>query len=112
MNITTKTSLVGFLLALSALSATVATAATTESAQNQSQTTIEGRLTKLTNVLRVRAEQLPESNREIPDQLIAGAWGNGGGRGFVNAHRWRNGWADGGGFYNYGGGGGGWINRY
>jgi rSAM-associated Gly-rich repeat protein len=101
LNITSKTSLVGFLLALSALSSSGATAATTESAQTPSPSTIDGRLTKLTNALRVRAEQLPESNKEIPDQLIAGAWLNGGGGGFVNANPWRNGWRDGGGFLNY-----------
>lgn len=112
MDITTRTSLVGFLLALSALSlpdtAAIAAAPTAHPS-------IEARLTRLSTALRERANQLPEPS--LVDQNIALGWADGSGRDWVNGrggggwadgyrgdwvnrNNWRNGWADGGGFYN------------
>lgn len=112
LDITTRTSLVGFLLALSALSAPSAIA----TAPSTTQPTIDARLTRLSTVLRERANQLPDSAL-TPDQRIAIGWADGSGRDWVNGrggggwadgrngdwvnrNNWRNGWADGGGFWN------------
>ena len=112
MDITTRTSFVGFLLALSALSVSSATAPNVLVGQS----TIETRLSRLSSVLRERANQLPNTAL-TPDQRIALGWGDGrgrdwvngrGGGGWVDGHRgdwvdgrnWRNGWADGGSFWN------------
>ena len=112
MDIKTRTSFVGFLLALSALSVSSTTAPNVPVGQS----TIEVRLSRLSSVLRERAHQLPNSAL-APDQRIALGWGDGSGRDWVNGrggggwadgHRgdwvngrnWRNGWADGGSFWN------------
>lgn len=115
MNITTRTSLVGFLLAVSAFSLPVtATTANSPNAEAESASptspTIESRLSRLTAALRERAEQLPEASEFNGDlEEIARGWANGrGGGGWVNANRggfvnrnpWRNGWADRGSFFN------------
>jgi rSAM-associated Gly-rich repeat protein len=116
LKITTRTSLVGFLLAISALNVPTATAAT-EQAGTPVQQTIEERLTKLTAAIGERKSQLPDSALSEPEQRLARGWADGNGRdwvnggrrgwadghggGWVNANPWRNGWADGGGFYNY-----------
>jgi rSAM-associated Gly-rich repeat protein len=112
LNITTRTSFVGFLLALSALSVSSAAAPNVPADQS----TIEVRLSRLSNVLRERANHLPDS-AVAPDQRIALGWGDGSGRDWVNGRggggwadgyrgdwvngrNWRNGWADGGSFLN------------
>ncbi|HEY9645365.1 MAG TPA: GrrA/OscA1 family cyclophane-containing rSAM-modified RiPP [Chroococcidiopsis sp.] len=104
MNIATKTSLMGFLIALSAISASTAATAATDAVQ-PTPPTIEGRLSRLTTAMRERANQLPTSEQLGEDALVAIVWGNGNGRGgwadgggFAN---WRNGWSDGGGFANW-----------
>ncbi|WRH66585.1 MAG: GrrA/OscA1 family cyclophane-containing rSAM-modified RiPP [Planktothrix sp. GU0601_MAG3] len=120
MEISTKIGLVGFFLALSALNipAANATVKATES------TTIESRLSRITETLKQRENQLPQTS-EAPqpgEQIARGAWGNGGGRGWVNrggggrwgdgrswldgggwrnGNNWRNGWGDGGRFVNF-----------
>lgn len=111
MYITTRTSFVSFLLVLSALSVSGAAAPNIPVGQS----TIEARLSRLSNVLRERANQLPDS--ALTDQRIALGWGDGRGRDWVNGRggggwadgyrgdwvdgrNWRNGWADGGGFWN------------
>jgi len=116
LNITTRTSFVGFLLALSALSVPSATAPNGSIGQSTGQSTIEARLSRLSSVLRERSNQLPDSAL-APDQRIALGWGDGSGRDWVNGrggggwadgHRgdwvngrnWRNGWSDGGSFWN------------
>lgn len=104
MNITTRTGLVGFFLALSALQIPGATAATSQAnSTTDSSQLIESRLARLTEAIRQR-EPLLSQEAVIPaDVLIArGAWGNGGGGGFANR-------TGGGGFVN-GGGGGGFLN--
>ncbi|MBJ7899466.1 MAG: rSAM-associated Gly-rich repeat protein [Cyanobacteria bacterium RI_101] len=79
------------------------------------------RLERLGTVLRSKAQQLPTDTGGAGELLAGwanggggrgfanarrGGWGDGsGGRGFVNVNPWRNGWADGGGFVNRGGGG-------
>lgn len=112
MDITTRTSLVGFLLALSALSTPHANAITLPIDRS----TIEARLTRLSAIVRERANQLPDSTL-TPDQRVALGWADGSGRDWVNGRggggwadghsgdwvngsNWRNGWADGGGFWN------------
>ncbi|HEY9867448.1 MAG TPA: GrrA/OscA1 family cyclophane-containing rSAM-modified RiPP [Candidatus Obscuribacterales bacterium] len=114
MEISTKIGLVGFFLALSALNIPVANATvkTTES------TTIESRLSRITETLKQRENQLPKTS-EAPqpgEQIARAAWRNGGGRGgwinrggggswgnggsWRNGGGWRNGWGDGGRFVN------------
>lgn len=112
LNITTRTSLVGFLLALSALSASNANATILPIGQP----TIEARLTRLSTVIQERANQLQNSTL-APEQRVAlgwadgrgrdwvngrggGGWADGRGGDWVNRSNWRNGWADGGGFWN------------
>jgi len=112
LKISTKTGLVGFFLALSALNipAANATVKTTDSAILS--TTIESRLSRITETLKQRENQLPKTS-EAPqpgEQIARGAWGNGGGRGgwinrggggsWGNGGSWRNGWGDGGRFIN------------
>ena len=114
MEISTKIGLVGFFLALSALNipAANATVKTPES------TTIESRLSRITETLKQRENQLQEKPEELQpgEQIARGAWGNGGGRGgwinrggggswgnggsWRNGNNWRNGWGDGGRFIN------------
>lgn len=112
MDITTRTSLVSFLLLLAALNVPDAAATTTPVAQP----TIEARLTRLSATMQERINQLPDSVL-TPDQRIALGWGDGRGRDWVNGRggggwadgyrgdwvdgrNWRNGWPDGGGFLN------------
>jgi len=119
LNITTRTGLVGFFLALSALPISGAGAATNQSNPSDSTTdqpqTIESRLNRLTDTIRQREPLLNEDLPESMKNLIArSAWGNGGGGfanrtgpggfinnqgggGFVNGGGFRNG----GGFWNY-----------
>lgn len=111
MNITTRTGLVGFFLALSALPISGAIAATspvpTSDAATDPHPSIENRLARLTEAIRQRETLLPEGTSTSADvQIIAGfansrggggGWGNGGG-GFANAR-------GPGGFVNGGGGG-------
>ncbi|CAC5345906.1 MULTISPECIES: GrrA/OscA1 family cyclophane-containing rSAM-modified RiPP [Planktothrix] len=114
MEISTKIGLVGFFLALSALNipAANATVKTPES------TTIESRLSRITETLKQRENQLQEKPEALQpgEQIARGAWGNGGGRGgwinrggggswgnggsWRNGNNWRNGWGDGGRFIN------------
>ncbi|HEY9643635.1 MAG TPA: GrrA/OscA1 family cyclophane-containing rSAM-modified RiPP [Coleofasciculaceae cyanobacterium] len=101
MKITAKTSLMGFLVALSAISASTPTIAATDTAPQ----TVEGRLSRLTTLVRERANQLPVSEQLSSEQLVAIAWGNGGGG------AWRNG-GGGGGAWGNGGGGGAWRNGW
>jgi rSAM-associated Gly-rich repeat protein len=105
LNISTRTGLVGFFLALSALQIPVAgTAATTPvDAPTDSPQPIESRLARLTEAIRQRESQLSQESTIPENMLIArAAWGNGGGGGFANR-------VGPGGFVN-GGGGGGFVN--
>ena len=112
MYITTRTSFVSFLLALSALATPSAAAPPPPIGQS----TIEARLSHLSSILRERANQLSDSAL-TPNQRIALGWGDGRGRDWVNGRggggwadgyrgdwvdgrNWRNGWADGGSFWN------------
>lgn len=101
MNINARTSFVGCFLALSALQISgAAVAAHPTDATPDSCQRIEGRLARLTTLLRQRASLLPESAIIPADTLVAGAWLNGGGGGFLNSP-WRNGgWLNGGSFLN------------
>ena len=122
MNITNRTSLVGFLVALSALSVPkVAAAANPDSNQvatySMGSPSIEDRLSRLSIAFRDRAEQLPAEERADAEQFIAigfadgagrgwvngdrGGWVDGHGGSFVNVRPWYNGWGDGGRFSNW-----------
>jgi rSAM-associated Gly-rich repeat protein len=108
LNITTRTGLVGFFLALSALQVSGAIAATPQpdssNPSSDSQLTIESRLTRLTEAIRQRQTGLPKETELSAEMLLANSgWGNGGGRGFANR-------PGPGGFANAGGGGGGFVN--
>ncbi|MDJ0714873.1 MAG: GrrA/OscA1 family cyclophane-containing rSAM-modified RiPP [Prochloraceae cyanobacterium] len=131
MQIATKITYVGFLLAVSTLTASVAQSNSTLPDANL---TIDSRLSRLTEAMQQRGVDI---STEKNDDLMARGWADGrrgnwvngarrgfanryGGGGFVNRTPWRNG----GGFYNrYGGGGfvnrgggawrnGGFINRW
>jgi len=106
VNISNKTGLVGFLLALSAFGLT----STAQAASDP----IEARLSRLSSAVRERVNQLPSGTADPSLQALG--WGDGGGRGwvnsrvggwgdgrggsFVNARPWGNGWSDGGSFFN------------
>ena len=117
MQITTKITCVGFILAVSTLTTSVAKSYDNLSNENL---TIENRLSRLTEVMQESGIDISDEKNE---DLMARGWGNGrrgswgntnrggfgnrhGGGGFVNRSPWRNS----GGFYNrYGGGG--FVNR-
>ena len=119
MNIKTQMGWASFLMALSAFNLPVDAAIappTSVTPTAQTQSSIEGRLTRISATLKANEGQLPETSKTPGNNEIAGAWGNGNGRGFVNARpRWRNGgwgnggWGNGGGWRN--GGGGSFLNR-
>ena len=133
MNINTKTSLAGFLLALSTLNSpsTAKTIGEVErgfsSNSSSTQPSIEQRLNRLNAAIRAREEQLPESSQRQNSLTVAAGWGDGRDREWVNGRRtgwadgrdggwgnvnpWRNGWSDRGSFYNYNPwrNGGGWV---
>ncbi len=119
MKITTTTGLVGFLLALATLNLPPSEATVNPPTQS-AHPTIESRLARLSAAIREQESQLPESTLEqSQNRIIAGGFANrgggggfvnrsggggfvnrGGGGGFVNANPWRNGWVDGGSFFN------------
>jgi rSAM-associated Gly-rich repeat protein len=124
VNISNKTGLVGFLLALSAFGVT-----TTAQAASDHSNPIEARLNRLSSAVRERVNQLPEGTADPSLQALGwgdgrgrgwvnsrvGGWGDGRGGGFVNARPWRNGWGDRGSFYNTRpswGNGGSFLNRW
>lgn len=125
MNINTKTSLVGFLLALATLNSP-STAKTIDEAGKgissnapSTQPSLEQRLNRLNAAIRAREDQLSESSQSQNSQntfrvargwadgrdrdWVNGrrtGWADGHGRDWVNVNPWRNGWTDAGGFYN------------
>jgi rSAM-associated Gly-rich repeat protein len=124
VNISNKTGLVGFLLALSAFGVN-----TTAQAASDNSNPIEARLNRLSSAVRERVNQLPEGTADPSLQALGwgdgrgrgwvnsrvGGWGDGRGGGFVNARPWRNGWSDGGSFFNSRpswGNGGSFLNRW
>lgn len=125
MNISNKTGLVGFLLALSAFSLPAPAQAASDHTNP-----IEARLNRLSSAVRERVNQLPESSTDPSLQALGwadggrgrgwvnsrvGGWGDGRGGSFANARPWRNGWSDGGSFFNSRprwGNGGGFLNRW
>ena len=131
MDINTRTSLVGFLLAVSALSLPAAAANSPTPEIEATPQTVESRLSRLTEAIRERTQQLPETSAFTSDEIALG-WGDGrGGRrgwvdtrrggwlngnrgGFANRNPWRNGWGDRGGFFNTRpwGNSGSFINRW
>lgn len=132
MNIKTQMGWASFLVALSAFSSPVDAAIAPQissTATTQTQSSIEGRLTRISASLKAKESQLPNNASEVPGNGdIAIGWVNGrGGGSFVNRRGgggWGNGWRDGGGFFNsrpWGNGGflnspgwrnGGFLNRF
>ena len=129
MNINTKTSLVGFLLALSTLNSPGTAKTINEVSKSTTQPSLEQRLNRLNAAIRAREEQLPNSSQNPKNFTLAnrgwadgrdrewvngrrGGWADGPNGGWGNVNPWRNGWADRGGFYNYNPwrNGRGWVN--
>ncbi|MGD1713036.1 GrrA/OscA1 family cyclophane-containing rSAM-modified RiPP [Hydrocoleum sp. CS-953] len=132
MQLYTKSSWVGFLLALSTLN--IPTANATENIPLQP--TVENRINRITTTLKQKEEQLQNSSDVELDSIALGwgdsrnrnwvntprgrGWGDAKNRNWVNGNRvnwkdghggsftnvnpWRNSWSDLGGFYNYPGG--------
>ncbi len=131
MNLNTKTSLVGFLLALAALNSPSTATTTNEVGKSAPKSSLEQRLNRLNKAIRAREEQLPESSRSQNSFTVARGWADGRDREWVNGRRrgwadgsngdwvnvnpWRNGWSDRGSFNNYNynpwRNGGGWVNK-
>ncbi|MFQ4144019.1 GrrA/OscA1 family cyclophane-containing rSAM-modified RiPP [Chlorogloeopsis sp. ULAP02] len=93
MKITTRTGLVGFLLALSTLNVPPATAATNRTITNNSTSTIEERLNRITTAIRERQTQLQGSSQFDMELLVAVGWADGDGKDWANGRG--RGWADG-----------------
>lgn len=99
MKIKTATGFVGFILSLSALNIPAAEATTASPSTEQSVTTIDQRLSRLSATVKAQQAQLSESAQLPPDTLIGISWADGSGRDWVNG-RGGGRWADGGGFFN------------
>ena len=114
MNIKTQMGWAGFLVALSAFNlpvdAAIAPSVLPTTTTQSSQTSIEGRLSRISSTLKAKESQLPENSEQPMTGDLALGWLNGGGGGFLNRRPWRNGWGDGGGFFNRGFNNGGWGN--
>jgi rSAM-associated Gly-rich repeat protein len=128
VKITTTTGLVGFLIALSALNLSKAEATINQPTTQPAQSTIEQRLSRISALIKEQENQMQDSSDAIDRALMIAGFANrgggggfanrgggggfvnrgggggfvnrGGGGGFVNVNPWRNGWADGGGFFN------------
>ncbi|MEA5536344.1 GrrA/OscA1 family cyclophane-containing rSAM-modified RiPP [Crocosphaera sp. XPORK-15E] len=121
MQLTTKITCVGFLLAVSTLTASVTQANSTLPNANL---TIESRLSRLTEAMQERGIELSDENQA--DDLMARGWGDGRGGTWVDTNRGgfanrngggsfinRNPWGDRGSFFNRRPwGNGGFINRW
>lgn len=105
----------GFLLAVSTLSASTAKATTEQPRLNQTFSPIESRLSRITDAMKKREIGQLEASEGQAGEQIARGWVNGRRGGWVNGRRGgfvNRRWGDGGRFYNYRRGGGGFINRY
>ncbi len=134
MNIQTQMSWASFLVALSAFNlpvdaAIAPPASLTSPTQSSSTSSIESRLSRISTTLKAKESQLSETSETPTEGPIALGWANGsggrfvnsrrggwgdryGGGGFVNVNPWRNGWRDGGSFWNRGWPNGSFWNRY
>jgi rSAM-associated Gly-rich repeat protein len=130
MSLSSRSSLLGFLLALPAIGLPASNAAlnpspdpavpleaTTEIERaTPPLSSVEARLQRLAAVIRSQEKDLAPGDRPGDDMLTAAVWGNGGGNGaFVNGHPYygRPGFLNGGGGWRNGGyfgNGGGWRN--
>ena len=115
MNIKTQMGWASFLVALSAFSSPVKAAIAPPIDQTAtmeiSQSSIEGRLTRISATLKEKESQLPDNASENPAiGDIAIGWINGRRGGFVN-RRYGGGWRNGGGWGNGWRDGGGFLNR-
>ncbi len=125
MNYASRSSVVGFILALSALSIPGQASATMPNKSGfqsvDGNLSIESRLTRISKAIRALEKNFPDGSLvDAGSELdvIAGAWGNRGafanggggwanaggfrnGGGFLNGGGFANGFRNGGGFYNY-----------
>lgn len=116
MKITSKTTCLGFLLALSTLSVTKVEAKSMSVGENS---LIEARLSRLTDIIHQKELELSQSS-----DLLARGWANGSRGSWVNGRRggfadrhggggfYNRRWGDGGRFYNRPIGGGSFLNRW
>lgn len=112
MSMNTKMGWTAFLVTLATLCATSAEATVTTAEVPTHTPVVEGRIARINAALKTQAQ-----NADLSGSIArgwanggggrgfvntrGGGWGNGAGsRGFVNVNPWRNGWADGGGFWN------------
>ena len=117
MNIKTQMGWASFLMALSAFNLPVDAAIappTSVTPTAQTQSSIEGRLTRISATLKANESQLPENTQTPDDNELARAWANGNGRAWANGGGWRNGnnWRNGGFHNNNWRNGGGFLNRH
>ncbi|MFN9174610.1 MAG: GrrA/OscA1 family cyclophane-containing rSAM-modified RiPP [Synechocystis sp.] len=120
-----------FLVAIASLTTTSASAVNNETSAVTEKVNIETRIARIQSTVKTTAENLPQESFPKTAQELAIGWGNArGGGSFVNSRRggwgdgrgggsfgninpWRNGWRDGGGFFNRRWpDGGGFINRW
>ncbi len=119
MNIKTQMGWASFLVALSAFHLPADAAITQPTDLPASHSSIESRLTRISVTLKAKESQLPKEVETSSEGPVALGWANGrgggggfvnargggwgdryGGGGFANINPWRNGWRDGGSFYN------------
>ncbi len=131
MNLSNKITFLGILLSVSTLTSTLEAQASSQSPDS----TIESRLSRLTEIMKQRGVDLDEMSPFIEDESLLSVWANGRGGtwvntrlggfgdhnrggGFINRSPWRDGgyrrWGDGGRFYNRGRwpNGSGFLNRW
>jgi rSAM-associated Gly-rich repeat protein len=111
-----------FLVAIASLTTSSASAVTSavnsEGPEVTEKASIEARIARIQSTVKTTADTLPQDRFPKTTQELAIGWGNArGGGGFVNSRRggwgdgrgggsfgninpWRNGWRDGGGFFN------------
>ncbi len=107
MKFSTKAGIIGFLLALSTFNASETSAKIPQSDRANNPSTIESRLSALSEAIRKREAQLPDSpDTDISpnsdsNQYAWGNWTNAGGRRWGNTRRWSNANRPGGSFTNF-----------
>ncbi len=117
MHIKTKVSLISYFIFLTALNIPVDSTQVlaSTSTPNSTTLTIEGRLTRMSALIKERENKSSNSEAPDTDPLLAGGWGNGGGHGnWTNgggSGAWKNG-SGGGAAVSNGEGSGGFKNAY
>ncbi len=96
MNIKTKTSLVGFLLALANLNSPSTAKTIGEISQTTTKPSLEQRLNLLNGAIREREEQLTESSQSQNNftRSRSRGWADGRYGSWSDVNSWHNGWSD------------------